>query len=208
MRDMNRRVGALPLLGLGLAAGLAACRGEESTEPPIHLQRNMFTQDKGKPQRENEFFADKRTQRPPVEGTVPRGALDPNDPRVTGIADGSPVTKIPVPVTAQLMARGQERYDIYCAPCHDRTGGGNGIVVQRAGGSMVKPPSYHQQSLREQPVGYFYGVITNGVRTMPAYAHQIPVEDRWAIVAYLRALQRSQGASLADVPPEERSKLQ
>ena len=210
MREMTRQAGEAFTLGLAVVVALGACRGEESTEPPIHLQRNMFTQDKGKPQRENPFFADSRTQRPPVEGTVPHGAPQPTDPRLTGLdpESGQPLKKIPVPVTAQFMARGQERFDIYCAPCHDRTGAGNGLVIQRAAGAIVKPPTYHQQRLREESVGYLYGVISNGKNTMPSYAHQIPVDDRWAIVAYLRALQRSQGAALSDVPSEERSKIQ
>lgn len=191
--------------------GLSACRGGTATEPPVHIQRGMMTQDKGKPQRENPFFADHRTQRPPVEGTVGVAAPDPTDPVQTGReAEGEHklLSRMPVPVTMPLLVRGRERYDIYCAPCHDKTGAGNGMVWQRAGGAMVRPPTYHAQNLRDQPDGHFFDVITNGIRTMPSYAHQVPVEDRWAIVAYIRALQRSTGATLADVPDTERSKLQ
>ena len=193
--------------GLALL-GVVGCRGEKATEPPIHLQRNMFTQDKGKPQRENPFFADHRTQRPPVEGTVAVSAADPTSPVQTGRdADGALVKKSPVPVTMDLMRRGQERFNIYCAPCHSKSGGTPGIVVIRAAGSVVKPPPYWDERLRKEPDGHFFDVITNGKNSMPSYAHQIPVDDRWAIVAYVRALQRTHAATPDDVPPEQRSNL-
>ena len=101
----------------------------------------------------------------------------------------------------QLLKRGQERFNIYCAPCHGQTGDGQGIVVQRG---YLPPPSYHQDRLRKMPDGYIFDVITNGVRNMPSYRHQVPVADRWAIVSYLRALQRSQNATINDIPPEMR----
>ncbi len=110
-------------------------------------------------------------------------------------------------VTWDLMARGQQRFGIYCTPCHDRSGSGNGVVVQRAGGTMVRPPSYHDDRIRDMPVGQIFDTITHGVRTMPSYSYQVPAEDRWAIIAYIRALQRSQRTVLADVPEEMRGNL-
>jgi mono/diheme cytochrome c family protein len=186
---------------------MGACRGAPSQEPPIHLQRNMMTQDKGKAQRGNEFFADGRAMRPPVEGTITTTAPIDNDRYYQGVEGGQPVKEIPVAVTWDLLHRGQDRYNIYCAPCHDRTGSGNGIVVQRAAGTMVKPPSYHEDRLRAASAGELFNVITHGVRTMPSYSYQVPVDDRWAVVAYIRALQRSQRTVLADVPEEMRGNL-
>lgn len=200
------RVGTKMVVGAALLLG--ACRGAPSEDPPIHPQRNMFTQDKGKPQRENTFFPDGRVMRLPVEGTVPTTAPIDNDRYHKGQEGGQFVRDIPVAVTWELMRRGQERFNIYCAPCHDRTGSGNGIVVQRAAGAMVRPPSYVEERVRAMPAGELFHIITHGVRTMPSYSYQIPVEDRWAIVAYVRALQRSQYTVLADVPEEMRSKLQ
>lgn len=199
------KAGLLLALGIG---GLAACRGGTSAEPPIHLQRNMFTQDKGRSQRESEFFADHRVMRPHVEGTVSTTAPLGNERFYQGKdAGGQFVTEFPVPVDEALMGRGQQRFNIYCAPCHDRTGSGKGSVIQHAAGAIINPPSYHEGRLRQMAVGQIFDTITHGVRTMPSYSYQVPVEDRWAIVAYVRALQRSQGASLADVPPEMRSNL-
>jgi len=115
------------------------------------------------------------------------------------------VTAFPFPITAEVLARGQERFNIYCSPCHGRLGTGLGMVTQR--GFKRPPPSYHIDRLRASPVGYFYDVITNGFGLMQDYAAQIEPRDRWAIVAYIRVLQRSQNATLIDVPPEERAKL-
>ncbi len=203
------RVGLLLALCVGGPfAGLAGCRGGTSGEPPVHLQRNMFTQDKGRSQRENEFFEDRRTMRPEVEGTVPAHAPLGNDRFYQGKDEnGQFVTEFPMAVTPELMTRGQQRFNIFCAPCHDRTGSGQGIVIQRAAGQIIRPPSYHEDRIRQLPVGQLFDTITHGVRTMPSYSYQVPIEDRWAIVAYVRALQRSQGATLADVPPELRSNL-
>ena len=109
---------------------------------------------------------------------------------------------MPFPVTAELLTRGQQRYDIYCAPCHSRVGDGNGVIPSR--GFPRKPPSYHIERLRKAPLGYLFDVITNGFGAMPDYSSQIPPRDRWAIVAYIRALQLSQGATSADVPPGQK----
>jgi mono/diheme cytochrome c family protein len=193
---------------LGALALAAGCRGGPSEAPPVRYQLGMYHQDRGAPQRESDFFADKRYARPPVPGTVPTSAPLDNDRFYRGVNEtGAPVTEFPVALTNDLMKRGQSRFDIYCAPCHDRTGSGNGIVVQRAAGAIVRPPSYHDDRLRNMPVGELFNIITNGVRSMPAYSYQVPVEDRWAIVAYIRALQRSQMTTLADVPADKRGDL-
>lgn len=198
----------LMLLSTAVIALGASCRGGPSDAPPLHWQRNMFTQDKGKPQRENPFFADHRVSRPPVEGTVSRTMPIEDDAFTTGKEDGAYVKDIPVRLTKEMMQRGQERYGIYCSPCHDQVGGGEGIVIKRAAGAIVKPPSYHDdERVRNLPAGEIFAAISNGVRTMPSYSYQVPADDRWAIVAYVKALQRSQRATLADVPTDKRGEL-
>jgi len=157
---------------------------------------------------ESDFFADKRSMRPLVEGTVARGMLRDNDLYYTAAApDGDLTATLPseVVVDKALLERGQERFNIYCAPCHSQLGDGNGMVVQRG---YKRPTSFHDPRLREARVGYFYDVITNGFGQMPNYAAQIAPADRWAIVAYIRALQLSQGATLDDVPAAERGALE
>jgi mono/diheme cytochrome c family protein len=141
---------------------------------------------------------------PLVEGTVPRGYLRMDDHLYTGAVNDEPVETFPFPITREDLDRGQERFDIYCAPCHSRTGDGNGIVVQRG---YRQPPTYHTDRLRQVPVGYLYNVITSGFGVMPDYRSQVEVEDRWRIVAYMRALQLSQHAAAEDVPAEEMQRL-
>jgi len=167
-------------------------------------RNDMHDQPKYKGQRGSEFFADGRSERPLVPGTVARGHLDDDEQLYTGKLDGQPVTTFPAPVTRAILERGRERYGIYCTPCHDRVGDGNGMIVERG---YRRPPSLHIDRLREAPVGHFFDVITSGFGAMPDYAAQIPVEDRWAIVAYIRALQLSQHATLGDAPPDEQAKL-
>ncbi len=175
-------------------------RGSPSEDPPIHLNPNMDNQPKYKAQAESEFFEDGAAMRMPVAGTLARGDLRADQAYYLGKnADGSPVTKAPVEITLDLLKRGQERYNIYCTPCHDRTGGGQGIVIKKG---FLPPPSFHLDRLREAPDGHLYDVISKGIRNMPAYNHQVQVSDRWAIVAYIRALQRSQNARISDVPAE------
>lgn len=183
---------------------LSACRGQPSEQPPVHLNPNMDTQEKYKPQSLSRFFEDKRTMRMPVEGSVARGNLKEDNAYFRGKEGDAFINYIPTEVNAQFMARGQERYNIYCSPCHDQTGAGKGIVATRG---LVPPPSYHDDRIRNMPEGELYNVITNGVRTMPAYRHQIPEADRWAIVGYIRALQRAQLAKLEDVPAEKQQEL-
>jgi mono/diheme cytochrome c family protein len=190
-----------------LAAGLiGGCfRGEPKEKPPIHLNPNMFKQPKYKAQSQSEFFTDGATMRQPVPGTIAADSLREDKAYYNGRDErDSLLAKMPVPVTMQLLKRGQERYNIYCAPCHGQTGDGQGIIVQRG---YLPPPSYHQDRLRNVTDGYVFDVITNGVRNMPSYRHQIPVADRWAIVAYQRALQRSQDANINDIPLEMRESV-
>jgi hypothetical protein len=148
---------------------------------------DMHVQPKQNPLSRSDFFADQRSERPPVEGTVARGELHEDTYFYTGKIGNNPGDSMPFPVTMQVLARGRERYNIFCAPCHSR-------------GFARKPPSYHIERLQKAPLGYFYDVITHGFGIMPDYASQIPTEDRWKIVAYIRALQLSQNATMADVP--------
>jgi mono/diheme cytochrome c family protein len=167
-------------------------------------RQDMHDQPKYKPLGRSDFFADERASRPLVEGTISRGHLREDALRFTGKVDGKPADLFPFAITEQVMARGRERFDIFCSPCHGRTGAGDGMIVRRG---FRQPPTFHQDRLRQVPAGYVYDVISNGFGLMPDYAQQIPVDDRWAIVAYLRALQRSQKASVADVPPADRAAL-
>ncbi len=159
---------------------------------------DMHVQPRQNPLSRSEFFPDQRSERPPVEGTVARGQLQEDTYLYTGKIGGNPGDVMPFPVTREVLDRGRERYNIYCAVCHSRVGDGNGFVPAR--GFARTPPSFHIARLQKAPVGYFYDVITEGFGIMPDYASQIPVKDRWAIVAYVRALQLSQNAIAADVP--------
>jgi hypothetical protein len=159
---------------------------------------DMHVQPRQNPLSRSDFFADQRSERPPVEGTVARGQLREDSYLYTGKVGSSPGDYMPFPVTKEVLERGRERFNIYCAPCHSRVGDGNGFIPSR--GFARKPPSFHDPRLQKAPLGYFYDVITNGFGIMPDYSSQIPPQDRWNIVAYVRALQLSQNASRADVP--------
>lgn len=159
---------------------------------------DMHVQPRQNPLSYSDFYADHRSARAPVEGTVARGQLLADTYFYTGKIGNNPGEEMPFPVTKEVLERGRERYDIYCAPCHSRTGDGNGFVPSR--GFARKPPSYHIPRLQKAPVGYFFDVMTNGFGIMPDYASQITPQDRWNIVAYIRALQLSQNATTADVP--------
>jgi len=150
------------------------------------------------------FFDDGRSARPEVPDTVARGHLRIDEQFYTGKVNGVPVDTFPFPITRQVLERGRARYNIYCTPCHDYTGSGHGMIVQRG---FPPPPSYHIDRLRQAPVGHFFDVITTGYGSMYSYAARVPPRDRWAIAAYIRALQMSQHATIDDVPPEERAKL-
>ncbi len=180
----------LLIAAIGLAA--AACR------------QDMHNQPRFKPLRESDLFADRRSARPLVQGTIARGMLREDEALYTGRSGGQLVTELPVPLTPQLLARGQERFQIFCSPCHGRTGRGDGMVVRRG---FKAPPSYHIERLRAAPIGHFYDVMTNGFGAMPDYAPQVPPEDRWAIAAYIRTLQYSEYAPVADVPADRRGEL-
>lgn len=179
----KRHIGYFGLLAL---LTLAGCR------------QDMHDQPRFKPLAESDFFADLRSSRAPVDGTVARGQLHEDTYFYTGKIGANPGNYMPseVPVNEEILARGRERFNIYCAPCHSRLGDGNGMVVQRG---YRHPPSYHQDRLRQAPLGYFFDVMTNGFGAMPDYAAQIAPRDRWCIVAYIRALQLSQNASAADI---------
>ena len=167
-------------------------------------RQDMHDQPKYIPLRESAFFGDGRSARPVVEGTVARGHLNDDELAYTGKTNGQDATMFPAPVTAETMARGRERFNIYCSPCHGRTGQGDGMVVLRG---YRRPPSFLQDRLIGAPVGHFFDVITNGFGAMPDYAAQIRPQDRWAIIAYVRALQLSGHATLADVPSSERDQI-
>jgi mono/diheme cytochrome c family protein len=169
-------------------------------------RQDMHNQPKYRPLRPSTLFADHSSSRPLVEGTVARGTLHDDDAFFTGKQDGQPVTEMPFAISEADLNRGQERFNIYCTPCHDETGSGRGMVVQRG---YRQPPSYHIERLKQAPPGYFFDVITNGFGAMPDYKAQIAPRDRWRIVAYIKALQLSQptvgeappGAPGASVPP-------
>ena len=176
-----------------------------STDPPIHLIPNMDDQPKYEAMEESGFFLDKSAMRMPLEGTVARGQLNKNTAYYEGKSlSGRLVKKMPVQLTQQLLERGQKRYNIYCTPCHGLTGAGQGIVIKKG---FLPPPSFHIDRLREIEDGHIFDVISKGIRNMPSYSYQIPVADRWAIVAYSRALQRSQNATLKDIPEDIKKTL-
>ena len=179
---------------------LSACRSTVSEQPPVHLNANMDFQERFDPQEANDFFADGRSMRSPVPGTVPRGFLREDVHFYEGISEtGEPLQTAPIGITMAVMKRGQRQYNIFCAVCHGAAGDGIGPIVTGNFG-YVPAPSYHTDALRAETDGYFYGAITNGIRTMPSYAQQVSVADRWAIVVYIRALQKSQSATEADIP--------
>ena len=186
----NLKLGAL---ALGATVLVAGCR------------QDMHNQPKYKPLRASVFFADGSSARTPVEGTVARGTLQEDEAFFTGKTGTALVREIPFAVDAAVLDRGQERYGIYCTPCHDSTGSGNGMIVQRG---YRKPPSMHEERLRNAEAGHFFDVMTNGFGAMPDYRAQISPRDRWAIVAYVRALQLSQNARPADVPGGDPAKAQ
>jgi mono/diheme cytochrome c family protein len=166
---------------------------------------DMQDQPKYRPQRPSDFFADGRSERQPVEGTVARGQMNDDTAFYEGKdAAGKDVTEFPIAVDKAVIVRGQQRYDIYCAPCHGRIGNGLGMIVRRG---FKQPPSYHVERLRDAPVGHLYDVITNGYGAMLNYAAQVQPRDRWAIVAYIRALQYSENANINDLPAEARSRV-
>jgi hypothetical protein len=183
----------LSVSAVGLVAFLTpACR------------QDMHDQPKYQPLEASDFFADGRASRPLPSGTVARGHLNDDEHLYSGKSGKSFAETLPFPVSPALLVRGQERFNIFCSPCHGRLGDGEGMVVRRG---FRHPPSFHIERLRQAPVGYYFDVITNGFGSMQDYSAQVPVKDRWAIVAYVRALQLSQHATLGDVPEDARKQL-
>lgn len=186
---LRRLLPAVALAGL-LSAG---CR------------QGMYDQPKKKALAESDFYPDGRAARVPPTGTVARGFLRADKALYAGLGpDGKFVAELPVPLTKELLLRGRERYDVFCSPCHSRQGDGNGMIVQRG---FKQPSSFHVDRLRQQPIGYFYDVMTNGFNQMSSYASQVPPEDRWAIAAYVRTLQLSQSAPASALPEADRRAL-
>lgn len=195
---MNHPLSVLAAVCLtgGLVAAAMGCRSETSAQPPIMLERNMFQQQRYNPQSRSKFFVDGRSMRPPVEHTQVREFETAPEIADGELADGTGyVLALPDSVVSQLggmggaVKRGQERYNIYCRPCHDATGAGHGTVIKRG---MAQPPTFHDERVRHMPDGQLFATISHGVRNMPAYNYSIPVNDRWAIVSYVRALELSQ----------------
>jgi mono/diheme cytochrome c family protein len=168
-------------------------------------EQDMHDQPSDKTYAASSFFGDGLSARPVVAGTVARGQLHLDEAFYRGKIDGAFVNELPIEVDQKLLERGQQRFDIYCSVCHGRTGYGNGMIVERG---FRRPPSYHIERLREAPLGYFFDVMTRGFGAMPSYAVQIEPRDRWAIVAYVRALQLSQNATLDDVAADRRGELE
>jgi mono/diheme cytochrome c family protein len=189
LKSNNRTARVSKRLSIGAGAlafiTLTACRQDMQNEPRY------------KPLAESEFFADGRSARPMVEGTVARGHLRIDEARYTGKIDGEDIDQFPIPIAKEDIERGQARFNIYCTPCHGRLGDGNGMVVLRG---FRQPPSYYSDRLVHAPVGHFFDVITNGFGAMVSYATRVQTDDRWRIIAYIRALQLSESASQADVP--------
>jgi len=189
-------VSALSILGF---------RGSTFKQPPLEIFPDMDHQPKYKPQSTSVFFADGRTDRPVPPHTVPRGGLIEDVHLGTGMdTSGDWAVGFPVEVTAGLMSRGQERYRIFCAPCHGALGDGNGITKQYG---MAATPTYHDDRFRDMSEGEIFNTITHGKNLMGRYGDKMPVDDRWAVIAYVRALQRAAQGTIEDVPTENRSEL-
>jgi mono/diheme cytochrome c family protein len=176
-----------------IVTALAGCHGD------------MYDQPRYDPLEKSDFFADGRASRPVVTGAIARGDLRDDEPFYSGKQDGKLVEKPPIEINPALVERGRQRFNIFCTPCHGRAGYGDGMIVRRG---FRQPPTYHSDRLRGVPIGHFFDVMTNGFATMPDYAEQIPVRDRWAIAVYVRALQLSQYAQLDALDDAERQRLE
>jgi mono/diheme cytochrome c family protein len=168
--------------------------------------QQMARQPRYDPLEASDFFPNGSSARPLPAATIPHDFVSNHDWRDTGLIDGKPADRFPFAVDSALIVRGQQRYNIYCSPCHDYLGTGNGMAARR--GFQRMPASFQSEELRQAPVGHFVDVMTNGFGAMPSHANQIPVRDRWAITAYIRALQLSQSATINDVPMAERQRLE
>jgi mono/diheme cytochrome c family protein len=183
----------------GLAGALALAMMTASA-----CRVDMHIQPRYDPYWPSSFFADGRSERPQVPGTVAHGELRTDELRYTGKINGVVANEFPFPITRADLERGRQRFNINCSPCHDYTGSGHGMIVQRG---FQSPPSYHIERLRNAPVGHFFDVITNGYGAMYSYASRVTPDDRWRIAAYIRVLQLSQHATISDVPPPDRGQL-
>ena len=167
-------------------------------------RQQMADQPHQRPLEPNNFFDDGMASRPVVPGTVARAGRERNDQQFNGRVDGKLVDAFPFEVTMEVLARGQERYEIFCTPCHDRLGTGQGMIVRRG---FTPARSFHEPRLREAPAGHFFEIMTQGFGPMPSYANQLSEHDRWAVIAYIRALQFSRNVRLNQLPPEDRAKM-
>lgn len=198
----HSRVALAMLIGLTCTVLLlGGCnRGQPSSEPPVHLVPNMDNQPRYETQGPGPFFDDGMAMRQPVEGTIARGQLITDAVYHTGRdARGNLVATSPVTISMALLQRGQQRFDIYCSSCHGRTGNGQGLVVKKG---MIPPPSFHEDRLRRIEDGHLFDIMTNGKGNMASYRYQVPAADRWAIISYIRALQRSHNATIDDLPAD------
>jgi mono/diheme cytochrome c family protein len=183
----------IQIVAVMILTALAGCHGD------------MYDQPRYDPLEKSDFFADGRASRPAVAGAIARGDLRDDEPFYTGKQDGKLAEEPPVEINQALVERGRERFNIFCTPCHGRAGYGDGMIVRRG---FRQPPTYHSDRLRGVPIGHFFDVMTNGFATMPDYAEQIPVRDRWAIAVYVRALQLSQYSNLDELDENERRRLE
>ena len=167
-------------------------------------RRDMQDQPRYKPLAESDFFPDHRSARPAIDGTVARGHLRIDTARYTGKFNGEDIDEFPIPIARADIERGRDRFNIYCSPCHGLLGDGNGMVVLRG---FRQPPSFYSDRLVNSPVGHYFDAVTNGFGSMPSYASRIQTDDRWRIIAYVRALQLSESASVNDVPADQRQNL-
>jgi hypothetical protein len=184
---------AVVIVPVSLALICAACRPDMENQP------------RAKPLSQTDFFSDGTSARQPPPYTVPIGESHENSAFYTGLTNGTYITQLPMKLTPEVLNRGRERFEAICSECHDRTGSGNGMVVQRG---FPQPPSFHVDRLRNAPIGHFYDVITNGYGVMYSYAARVEPQDRWAIAAYIRALQLSHNAKPSDVDPSDRANLE
>jgi mono/diheme cytochrome c family protein len=188
------RSSSLPLTLLCSAVLLTAC-----------YQQKMGSQPRYDPLEPSAFFVDGQSARQPVPGTVARGQLPSDGLLLAGTENGRPADRFPFPITRDVLVRGRDRFEVFCAPCHGRTGSGDGMVVRRG---FIPPPSFHTDVLRQAPVGHLFEVATDGLGAMPSYAAQVPARDRWSIVAYIKALQLSQHADVGALPADLQQQLE
>jgi mono/diheme cytochrome c family protein len=206
LRPSTKLARAATTLALAGAAMTMGCRGGISEESPFHLIPDMDHQPKFKAQAANEFFTDGRAMRPLVDGTLAQGQYHEDEGPYTGKnPDGSYLTRIPTTVDEKVLARGQERFNIYCSPCHDKTGAGQGLVIKRGYPLPINLAGDHAKGLKD---GEVFDIVSNGIRNMPGYRTQVPAADRWAIVSWVRVLQRSQNAKIDDVPADKKGSIE